>query len=402
MRILVLTTSYPCAPGDYRGRFVHDVARSLAGLGHAVRVLTPHPGRNAARVETLDGVTVERVGYLPRPLSRRPSLFGSFGIQPTLAAEKWRWLELPPALAALAARAWGQCRSADLVVSNWLLPCGLIAGLARGQGGPRHLAIEHGGGLRLLAGLPLGRHVFALAADRADLLHFVSSSMKEKALGFLPKGEAGQVEKRTIVFPMPPAQTGNGRPGRHYFAPLKMLFVGRLVPEKGLLTLLAGLALTRQSVLTVVGDGPERARAEELVQSHRLAGRVVFKGERAVQALPGLMAEHDALLIPSAPATGRSPEADLTEGTPRVLLEGMAMGLVPVVSPIGGLGEIVRPGENGLTCAGGDAADLARQIRSLANNPKLCGRLSKAATATAQRYSMERMLKLWQARIPGL
>src|SRR2546421_8139601 len=77
--------------------------------------------------------------------------------------------------------------------------------------------------------------------------------------------------------------------------------VGRLVPEKGIDTLLQALAENRAHRwhLTVVGDGPDRERLERLASDLRLAARVRWSGALPPQGVPKLWPALDVLVLPA-------------------------------------------------------------------------------------------------------
>ena len=86
------------------------------------------------------------------------------------------------------------------------------------------------------------------------------------------------------------------------------------------------------------------------------------------------------------------------------LLEAMAWGLVPVVSPVGGIPEVVADGVNGLLVQPDDPADIAAALRRLIDDPVLRADLSAAARRTAEdrfsipRYS-EKLAHVWAAAV---
>src|SRR2546430_12793744 len=100
--------------------------------------------------------------------------------------------------------------------------------------------------------------------------------------------------------------------------------VGRLVPEKGIDTLLLALAENRAHRwhLTVVGDGPDRERLERLASDLRLAARVRWAGALPPEEGPQLWPELDVLVLPARrlaaraePAAHRVAEAMAPRGT---------------------------------------------------------------------------------------
>ncbi|MFT7841038.1 glycosyltransferase family 4 protein [Saccharothrix sp. BKS2] len=136
----------------------------------------------------------------------------------------------------------------------------------------------------------------------------------------------------------------------------RLVFVGLLVARKGVATLLEALAvpgvMPADATLAVVGDGPERARAEVL--AGRLGGRVRFLGFRP--DVPELLRAHDALVLPST-----------MEQQPLVVAEAMAAGKPVVATDTGGVADML--GDAGRLAAPGDVAQLAARLRALFEDP---------------------------------
>ncbi|MBM4355884.1 MAG: glycosyltransferase family 4 protein [Deltaproteobacteria bacterium] len=434
MRILLLTTSYPTAPGDFRGGFVEDYARELASLGHDVHVLVPHPGGDALESESANGITIERIRS-PRLLGDGSSAFGELGVLTAVAHTPAKAADVALALAALTRRALEAARSSDLVITHWLVPGGIIGAVLSHLRGIPHIAVEHGGGARVLARMP-GRALalrFILSGSAA--VQLVSRQIKERLAQAVPSC-AERLEALSLVFPAPIASDGQVPSARHYLPPSRILFVGRLVPGKGLEILLTAMRQLRHARLTVVGDGPQRTLLADPTDGDGLRSRVTLTGFVPRPDLDVIYRAHDILVIPSlaglfdqVQGNGASPKSDVRgaprplqaqvgvdvhagnaltagslprstgEGLPRVLLEGMAAGLVPVVSRVGGMPDLVRDGENGLVFPPGDAEALARCLRSLANNPKLCARLSARARKAAARYTFPQLARLLDIRL---
>jgi glycosyltransferase involved in cell wall biosynthesis len=122
----------------------------------------------------------------------------------------------------------------------------------------------------------------------------------------------------------------NPRPG----AKLELIFVGGLVPRKACdLALRAAAPLLRNGLasLTVIGDGPERARLEELARSLGIENEVLFRGWLAHAEVFQGMRSADVFLFPTLRDNGAG-----------VVFEALASGAVPVVVDFGGPGDIVN------------------------------------------------------------
>ncbi|MBY0468531.1 MAG: glycosyltransferase family 4 protein [Burkholderiaceae bacterium] len=115
----------------------------------------------------------------------------------------------------------------------------------------------------------------------------------------------------------------------------ELVFVGRLVTDKGVDLLIDALALLarrgRHVRLTVVGDGPEGAALREQAHALNVADRVDFVGRRVGPGLVATLNAHQVLVVPSV----------WEEPFGVVVLEGMACGCVPLVTRSGGLPEAV-------------------------------------------------------------
>jgi glycosyltransferase involved in cell wall biosynthesis len=135
-----------------------------------------------------------------------------------------------------------------------------------------------------------------------------------------------------------------------------IIFVGRLVSDKGVDLLVEALGLLRAEGLapsvTLVGDGPERAAIEQSARDRHLGDRISLVGRMAPAEIAALLKQHRVLVVPSR---WREPFGV-------VALEGIACGCHAVVSSDGGLEEIV--GDFGTVFSRGDARALAAALRS--------------------------------------
>ncbi|MGN0878372.1 MAG: glycosyltransferase family 4 protein [Oligosphaeraceae bacterium] len=120
----------------------------------------------------------------------------------------------------------------------------------------------------------------------------------------------------------------------------ELLFVGRLVPKKGLDILLRALAsLVQRGLsprLTLVGSGPLEAPLRRLADELGLAGRLSWRGVLAADDIRALMPAMTCLCAPSVV----TPDGD-RDGIPNVILEAMAAGLPVIASQVGSIAEAV-------------------------------------------------------------
>ena len=163
-----------------------------------------------------------------------------------------------------------------------------------------------------------------------------------------------------------------------------ILHVARLVEVKGteyLIRALAVLSPRHGAVgLTIIGDGPLRARLEALAARLGVANRVRFLGAKPHAEVLAEMRRAAVLVLPSVrTGTGR------VEGLGMVMLEAAASGVPAIGSRIGGIPEGIRDGETGYLVPERDPAALARRLEDLLNDPEARRRMGEAARALVER-----------------
>jgi phosphatidylinositol alpha-1,6-mannosyltransferase len=146
-----------------------------------------------------------------------------------------------------------------------------------------------------------------------------------------------------------------------------LLTIARLVPRKGIDSVLGALAEVRRTIPDVVyviaGDGPDRPRLEGLARSAGLETSVRFAGSIADDELPTWYSLGDVFVMPS-----RSEPPDV-EGFGIVFLEAAACERPVVAARAGGIPDAVAEGVSGLLVAPGDAAGLANALCELLSDP---------------------------------
>jgi glycosyltransferase involved in cell wall biosynthesis len=158
--------------------------------------------------------------------------------------------------------------------------------------------------------------------------------------------------------------------------------VATLRSWKGHRYLIEAVAGLPESVgLVIVGDGPQRAALESLVDRHRLRSRTWFPGNQQ-DVLPWLQALH-VFALPSY----------ANEGVPQALLQAMLVGLPCVTTSIGGIPELAKDGETALVVPPQDPTALRAAIQTLLNNHELRTRLGQAARRHCEaKFSYQAML----------
>jgi rhamnosyl/mannosyltransferase len=162
-----------------------------------------------------------------------------------------------------------------------------------------------------------------------------------------------------------------------------VLFVGRMVPYKGLDVLVRAM-VDVPATAVLVGDGPQRQRLEALATELGVRSRIVFAGELDESAL---VAWYHACDIFALPSTTRA------EAFGVVQTEAMACGK-PVVSTSvpSGVPWVNQHGETGFVVPPGDAAALSVALNRLVAEPELRRRMGEAGRLrVAEEFTADRM-----------
>jgi len=158
-------------------------------------------------------------------------------------------------------------------------------------------------------------------------------------------------------------------------------FVGRVTAIKRPVDLVRTIAAVESAaILVVVGDGEDRAHAEEAAIELGVTDRCRFVGYR--RDAPGWYSAFDVLLLTSA-----------NEGTPVAAIESLAAARPVVATNVGGTATVVDDGETGLLALVTDTRALAAHLDALARDPRrriAMGELG--AQRMRERFSTERMI----------
>lgn len=190
-------------------------------------------------------------------------------------------------------------------------------------------------------------------------------------------GKAGFEQGKPSIVAYPPTDRfGEGLSEREVIEraqtrPLRILFLGNVIPRKGLHALLDALAnlqsLTFQlDVIGSLATDPIYARAmQKRSEAKGLSSVVTFHGPLDSTALVEKLKSAHVLVVPSS-----------YEGFGIVYLEGMAFGLPAIGTTAGAAGEIIEHGRTGYLVESGEARPLASKLAILDSNPELLTELS--------------------------
>lgn len=164
------------------------------------------------------------------------------------------------------------------------------------------------------------------------------------------------------------------------------VFLGRATREKGFLDfcqVMAALPDACVASIDIVADGPALAEGLSVLRKSGRDRVLLAAGSCRREDVPARLRSRSILLLPS-----------YEEGLPGAVIEAMAAGLCVVASAVGGVPELVREGDTGLTHAPGDLDGLLAQTRRVAESPELRQKLARRGRAFVERqHGRERWLK---------
>lgn len=347
MRVVIYSRGFPNPVEKHRSAFVAEILRFLPS-DIVVTVVAPVPyglsaraKKRSVRVPKLRQTTLgERTVDVFHP--RFPLLPRNW-LRPVLA-----WLEAVFTFSLV--RKLKLNPGIDLIHVNWGYPDGCaVAWLSRWLQIP-YVLTEHQGSIGKLLQRGYYNRLLGSAYRRGKKLILVSESLLEPlklVRGGIPQPVVIPNGIDTQKFTLAKKNPHLGR----------LVYMGNLIPNKGVAYLIQALEILRGQghsfTLDIYGGGSQRHGLEALASRLQLSGFVGFKGTVAPERIPQLLADYDALVLPT-----------LVESFGMVLIEALAAGLPVLSTYSGGPEHIVAP-EVGTLVQPGSAAELAAGILGL-------------------------------------
>jgi len=353
VRVLMVTIYYPYPVAGGIEKQAHELARALQELGTVVLALGVRHAAGHLAEESVDGIPVLRLPW-PQGKARR-LLCTSFALFATLVRRS---------------------RHYDVVhvhVPSWF---GLMSIVCAKVLGKRVLTKLPNIGTKGIPGMrarPFGWLAVGLLRCSDAIVAMSEESIKElREIGFPPSRiltTSNGISMPAVPLIRPSTEPKGG--------PVRGVFVGRLVSQKGLDTLLRAWhqlhnARDVDAVLELWGDGPQRTALEQLAEDLGIADRVVFRGQ--VEFAWEKLGTMDLFILPS-----------FIEGNSNALLEAMVVGLPVVATRTGGTPMLLGAEGQPWLVDPGDAGALAERLGVLIYDRAVRQSLGRAMRASVEK-----------------
>jgi len=330
MKILTFSTLFPNSEKPGHGIFVETRLRHLVASGRVQsRVVAPIPWfpstnprfgnyarfAKAPRHEVRHGIAVDHPRYPVLPKV-------GMSIAPFLLAQA-----VKPAIGRLIDEGY----DFDLIDAHYFYPDGVAAAMLARHFNKPLVITARGSDITLFPSYALPRRQILWAARRADAIITVCNALRDEvvAMGIAAERVVSLRNGVDLQLFRPTERTPNPM--------FTLLAVGHLVPVKAQDLIIGALPLLPGVRLVLAGDGPDRAKLENLARELKVTDRVTFLGAVPQAQLRAHYGAADALVLSSS-----------REGWANVLLEAMACGTPVVASRVYGTPEVVAAPEAGV------------------------------------------------------
>ena len=351
------------------GAVATELGIALADHGHEVHFVTYAP---PFRLDTLrPDITFHQVAVTAYPLFRYPPYDLALASKLAEVAEEHRL---------------------DLLHVHYAIPHATAAHLARemlGGKGPRIVLTLHGTDITVLGSDPAYRRTTQFGIDRSDAVSAVSQWLVDETIRlFAPHRAIRRIPNFVDLDRFRPAADGGDAVRSRLAAPGEsiLVHVSNFRPVKRVLDVVrvfAKIRTERPARLLMVGDGPDRAGAEEEARRLGVAKSVAFLGEQT--EIEPLLAAADLFLLPSE-----------SESFGLAALEAMASGVPVIGTKTGGLPELITDGACGHLCRPGEVDCMARFATGLLGDTARLATFRRAARARAAQFARADIVRLYE------
>lgn len=276
----------------------------------------------------------------------------------------------------------------DVVIAHHAAPMSHLCLMAVKKKNPNIITVGYAHGnavdmcrVRKKKGLWLRRYILSTSLKKVDKVVAISNSVKESLICYFGTSE----NKIEVIYNG--VNTGIFVPNERCTAKeLQLIYVGRLIEEKGVQNILYALSKIDSDIsyhLKIVGDGAYRNSLERISETYGLQDKVEFCGNR----------RDVSKLLQNADVFVHMP--DWKEGFGITVIEAMAVDKICIVANSGALPEIVSDGVNGYLIEKGNIEALAKKIKEVAEqiNSAEMQEIRRNAVLRARDFSIENFAK---------
>ncbi|UCC80328.1 MAG: glycosyltransferase family 4 protein [Candidatus Zixiibacteriota bacterium] len=332
MKILVVTTSFPLKCGDSLSPFLWEFCRRLKERGWDVTVIVPHH-KGVKEEDDWEGIAIKRFRYLPESME---NFAYSGGLLPGLKRNPFRIFGVLLFINAMYRKVIKTIDEGnfDIVNVHWLFPAAFWANRLYRKRSPAIVFTGHGTDVQLTRKFPFNK--FADNALGAASGLTLNSRYMQRIL----RGRA--VPEKIEIIPMG-TDTDKFRPAETKPSKSKkILFIGRLIKQKGVDMLIEAYSLVKKSYpdaeLEIIGYGTEKTRLLGIVKSLGLWQNVTFSDAVEYDKLTEKYRAARILAFPSL----------IGEGFGMTVAEAAACGIPTITFGLGGTAELVVDNETGM------------------------------------------------------
>jgi len=302
--------------------------------------------------------------------------------------------QYPPYCLALASRMMevAEDYQLDLLHVHYAIPHSISAMLAQQMIAPKRslpfVTTLHGTDITLVGTDPSYFPITKFSIEQSNGITSISDYLKQQTLEVF--GVSNEIRVISNFINCDIYQPLEDKTGASTYAPpgeKLVIHVSNFRPVKRTLDCIRVFAEVRRHTsahLLMVGDGPDRGPAEHLARQLKIERHVSFLGKQ----------NHVERLIPLAHVLHMPSEL---ESFGLVALEGMACGVVPVATRVGGVPEVIVDGESGYMESVGDTPGQAARIVSLLTDDALHQRMAKAGRIRARdHFSTESIIPQYE------
>lgn len=382
-KILITASTFPRWKDDKVSNFVYYLAKELNKY-YNVYILAPH-FKGAKTFEVMDNINVFRFKYAP--FAKWEILTYGGGAVNNIKKNPLVNLLIPMYLLSNAFALFVLLVRFRFKIVNvhWILPTGFVAVFFKFIFRFKLVISSHGGDVygitknKFWKKLGLGR-INKFVLNNSNVIIPVSSSIAE-TMSLMIKDSS-----KIVVCPMGIEYS------RFYFdykerdnlnfEKSRLLFLGRISPEKGVTYLIEAAKLLADNNidfdLSLVGTGPDEEEMKALVEKYNLRNKVKFLGYINNTEVPALLKNYNIFVSTS-----------LREGLPTAYMEAMAAGLVCVVSKTDGITDLITDNNDGMIYPIGDVQMLANKLTEVINNKQLQKNISIQSQNKAKYFDWE-------------